>query len=315
MKLIRWKWLTQCRRLGRGVQCHPRYTSLPALTGMSGMSGFCSSPPSAPTGPAIASSAFSSWTVSAATVAGATTYNLYRALHGSTLALYQSGLGSPSYTDSPTFSSSQSAYDYAWSAVGPGGESPKSLTVTLTAVWLDHFTGTNGTSLSSHTPDIGGAYTDLIAGLKIQSNTCQNGTATPNAQAYQSTGISNCSLQAVHTVTAASGEYGALIARSNNPDTNDIQLGVDPGNIVSSGLVIREVNSGVSTIRASAAFSFSTNTPYNLYAKINGSSVTMNFAGTVLSYNSLAANGTNLGARLKNQNAASWDAVLATDKP
>src|SRR5450432_2792291 len=82
----------------------------------------------------------------------------------------------------------------------------------------DTFTGTNGTLLSAHTPNIGGAWT-ANSGLTIQGNELQCGLFVSNTIAYNATlaGSDDCdtSMDIVMSAASAAVDFLGVTARGN----------------------------------------------------------------------------------------------------
>lgn len=152
----------------------------------------------------------------------------------------------------------------------------------------DTFTGTNGTGIASHTPDIGTGWTSVLGTFQIQSNAL---SATANGQNLaKSNAICSADYRVEATYTsgvAVPASQGAYLGGRDADDgfQNYVNCGIEgtPGRAV-----IYEVVSGTATVRASTSFTVADSTAYALKVEYVGSQVDFWVNGTThLSYGSL----------------------------
>lgn len=192
------------------VKKHLMYVAVPAVDAMQGGSNSAevASPPDAPVISIDSYPDSTSVIITWAAVDGATNYNAY--IDGE---LYSDSAGSLFITLPLVLGVDTDIYV---TATGAGGESDPSNTVTANSYAFyylyDTFTGTNGTALSSHSPEQGGPWTNTGV-LEIQSNKAKVLSGAPTRNFAFSTvpvATANGYMQADLTVVG-NGDLGIII--------------------------------------------------------------------------------------------------------
>lgn len=145
-------------------------------------------------------------------------------------------------------------------------------------LWLDHFTGTDGTLLTAHTPDVGsGGYTAAQGTIEILGNQATGNTLSTHNIATFSTGQADVTFTATLNITStvSSPTFG-FVARYTG-----LSAFVTAYFDVSSGVVDIFDNGTTFTTVASAAFAFTTGS-YAVKAVFLGSSVSVYVNGTLI---------------------------------
>jgi hypothetical protein len=138
----------------------------------------------------------------------------------------------------------------------------------------DTFTGTDGTALTSHTPDTGGAWTSSAGTAQISGNTCVANTFLFLGQnpyysvSYQEIGQTSYKITAKITLQGSVGQSAGVVFRLSG--TYDFLLAHLYYNTSGSGLYIQKIISGgaIATV-ASAAATWTTGTEYTLVVEVN----------------------------------------------
>lgn len=152
----------------------------------------------------------------------------------------------------------------------------------------DHFTGTNGTDLQFHTPDVGGAWTAAEGVIVIQSNKA-NGASGNNAHIEYYTinsAVADVVVTADFDVPALLHSFGSLVVRTVNKDNAWLMSFEDDTLGLSPYIVIYERTSGVQNTRASANISAVGGTTVTMTATANGTSLSLAFGSGSISYTS-----------------------------
>jgi hypothetical protein len=134
---------------------------------------------------------------------------------------------------------------------------------------LDTFTGTNGTNITVHTPDInpGGAYSVVAGACEIQSGRAQ--TTASATTVSKNIGVDGGYSLAVEFWTANTlSSHSGVLLRVNNA-TNYVIVGHD--NTGTNFIIGYRTGGGLTTV-SSAAVSFATTTMYTIAPTIDGSS-------------------------------------------
>lgn len=149
-----------------------------------------------------------------------------------------------------------------------------------TTQFYDTFTDANGTLLTAHTPDIdvvGGGWAKNGGAIQIfgnQADPSGDGVAWAWVLSSADCGVSDCTLRCdIYGGYAISAEVEGLRARYTN-NSNFWAIGLDRSG---SLFKIAEINAGVSTVRASAAFV--PGYPHALEAILSGTTITAHMDG------------------------------------
>ncbi len=172
-----------------------------------------------------------------------------------------------------------------------------------TTLLLDHFTGSNGTSLAAHPMDVGPGWTVTQGSYTIQTNQCAGGSS--DNWAHADAGNANVTLTLKGTLNGAgNGHYIAPMLRYSD-DNNQFQCIVyGDGNVI-----LYEHNAGTYTQRASGSWTADTSQhTYQLAA--SGTTLTLTLDGSqVLTYGSASFNQTATGAGIRANGAGSADLI------
>ena len=127
-------------------------------------------------------------------------------------------------------------------------------------IFLDTFTDTNGTALASHTPDVGGAWTDVTPGWEIQGNKAQS--TTNLSISTMDAGESDVLLESIIQSDTPEASVGFILRYTNDSNYWFTLLriqAIDPDDKL---IRLFERNAGSNTVRASAAVTTAINTDY-----------------------------------------------------
>lgn len=152
----------------------------------------------------------------------------------------------------------------------------------------DTFTDADGTLLSAHTPDVGGPWTTItgyVISRIVGNRAGSNGADTQTAAI--ATLVADCTLSWVtHTFTVSSTSVAAgIIVRAVNSGSL-WRIGL----LMGSNLLVIQENS---TVRASAALSYVSNTDYVMTATLAGATITASCSSPAVAtctYNSATVN-------------------------
>lgn len=141
----------------------------------------------------------------------------------------------------------------------------------------DTFSGITGTQLTSHTPTVGGSWTEHSGDFEINSNTCravQNGGANTDNRAVIDAGVSDCSVYLEVDFNGNDTNGAGIVFRAQDAN-NHWLLKVDTP-VSDPTLKLIEVSGGTPTVRDSQAISlataFGTSTHY-MRVQMNGSAI------------------------------------------
>jgi len=184
-----------------------------------------------------------------------------------------------SFSVTPTFAAGTQLF-VTFTYGGSGSVPPSGLL-------YDTFSGTNGTLLQDHTPDIGPAWTKIEGGVLnavIQDGYCQAAsTSSSTAMSYiRDAGSANVTISADMTMMAVtSGQhYMELLLRA--VDSNNYISG-KLFDLATNNLAIVKHEGGSDTIIASVTFAITAATVYHFSLTASGSSISLDVNGTVVS--------------------------------
>ena len=190
-------------------------------------------------------------------------------------------------------------------------------------VIFDSLTGSNGTNLTAHTPDVQlaspGGWSVLAGGFEIQSNGAEATSA--NSMAVHDTGIADLSWRA--TVKSFNEDF-ALVGRVQDA-SNYWQLLVEDAGTSDPILKLNEVNAGTPTTRASATMTGTgpLGSTYNVFMHLvfSGNDIVAQLGAThftlgvdsffSLSYTSASFNSETRHGIQCASTSARWDAVYS----
>ena len=174
----------------------------------------------------------------------------------------------------------------------------KSLSAVLQPTCLSTFTAANGTSLDAITPEVGGAWTEDVAEIDIQSNKA-NAVAADKI-ATVSSGISDCIVDATLLSTSVADGGPAIVLRY----TDSTHHWLAQMNNKQNETRLWELDGG-STERASTAVAIATSAEYDMRAICDGEQIDVFIdGGNKISYGSATVNKavTVHGINLRNTN-------------
>jgi hypothetical protein len=161
----------------------------------------------------------------------------------------------------------------------------------------DTFTDSNGTGLSSHTPDVdsvgGGWIEDFGSGADIQilSNKAEqtdNVPTYPGGVAFIDVGVADCSLSGVWRSNPTFGTNGGMVVRATDKD-NGWYIRLQNAGVFE----ILERIAGSDTQRASVSPTVNLNTDYTITVQLSGTTITAQLdGGNEISYSSASFNQT-----------------------
>lgn len=184
-----------------------------------------------------------------------------------------------SNSNTPTFVSG--AQLFVTFTYGGSGSVPPS------GLLYDTFSGTNGTLLQDHTPDIGPAWTKIEGGALnavIQDGYCQAAsTSSAVALSYiRDAGVADVTISADMTMMAVtSGQhYMELLLRA--VDSNN-HISGKLFDLATNNLAIVKHEAGADTVIAAVTFAITAATVYHFSLTASGSSISLDVNGTVVS--------------------------------
>lgn len=167
---------------------------------------------------------------------------------------------------------------------GPASSGP-------TTLLSDTFTGTNGTALTSHTPDIPGTgtYTSVVGtSPTIQGNKAEVTNQSGTVVVYDVSQSAVTAQADVSMNTANANTAGGVVVRET--DVNNFWLCHLRGD---GNLILFENSGGTFTQRASAAVTVNVNTTYTIKLVASGTNMTGYYQGTSeFTYGSASSNQT-----------------------
>jgi hypothetical protein len=172
----------------------------------------------------------------------------------------------------------------------------------MVALIYDSFSGLDGVSLPSHTPDIGAVWTKVEGGASeciIENGNCRAVTDVGAAYAYvREASTANVTLTCKMWIGAGSGgqHYTGMIIRAT--DANNY-LRMTVSDLSANNFLLEKHEAGVDTTLATATLTLTTNTWIDLEFSANGSALSGTAGTTTISAtNSFNATATKCGFRL-----------------
>lgn len=168
------------------------------------------------------------------------------------------------------------------------------------AVFCDTFTGTNGTPLSSHVPDIGGSLWTVL-GYPLE-NTLQNGRVilspvSAQLAIYTNTSVSRDLALSSSIVLGSYGNYSSnvsLLGRYTDLD-NTVEGVVERANGVCITRIVERLNAIYNVRAQGAVFACDPSAFYTMQLIMQGTQLTFNFNGISLQYSNASAALTGFG--------------------
>jgi hypothetical protein len=195
-------------------------------------------------------------------------------------------------------------------AGGSGGGGP-------TVLLKDTFTDADGTTLPSHTMDVGGGWTARFGTFFIQGNAAQGNSDNDADQVTADAGHGDftltCEVTPAYTDTN-NWERPGLLFRWTVADTNEFILDVD----ADGGLVrLFDIQSGVFTVRGSSAQTIASGSTHTAKVVASGTSLTIYWDGaSIITYtSSFNQTATQVGLRLGKLGTSAkckWDNLQVT---
>lgn len=138
--------------------------------------------------------------------------------------------------------------------------------------FTDNFTDTNGTAIASHTPDVGGAWTEVVTGHQIQSNQLKD--IPGGAASSFDPGVPDGTL----TVTVSFPANAIVVISLRQVDGSNVFYFAisNPGNFCR----LTRYVAGTGTDLDTQSITLADDTPTELKAELSGDSIKLYVAGT-----------------------------------